>query len=88
MRITCPLCGERGSEEFHYLGGVGPNRPAPDAPADVWHRYVYLRENPAGLLAEYWQHQHGCRSWLIVTRDTRMHEIQDVRLARSIEATA
>ena len=88
MRIHCPLCGERGSEEFTYLGGVGSERPAPDAPEDAWFRHVYLRRNPAGSLEEYWHHQHGCRAGLVVTRDTRSHVIHTVRMARSTETTS
>lgn len=71
MRICCPVCGERGSEEFLYLGSAAVTRPAPDADAETWHRYVYLRDNPAGPNREFWHHQHGCRAWLIAERDTR-----------------
>lgn len=43
--------------------------------------YVYLRDNPAGRHQEFWYHGNGCRSWLVVTRDTISHDISDVRLA-------
>ena len=75
MRIACPHCGERGSEEFSYLGAAGLARPAADASAEAWHSYVYLRENPAGAHDELWHHTHGCRRWLVVTRDTNTHHI-------------
>jgi methylglutamate dehydrogenase subunit B len=75
MRIPCPYCGERGNEEFSYLGAADPARPAADASAEAWHDYVYLRENPAGAIRELWQHVNGCRRWLVVTRDTRTHAI-------------
>ena len=74
MRIPCPYCGERGNEEFAFRGGVGPRRPEGDDP-DAWHTYLYLRDNVAGVHREYWQHVSGCRAWLIVTRDTRSHEV-------------
>jgi len=35
MRIPCPHCGERGSEEFSYLGAADPQRPAADAPIET-----------------------------------------------------
>ena len=73
MRIPCPHCGERGHEEFSYLGPAGLTRPPPDAPLETWHNYVHLRDNPAGPHRELWHHVHGCRRWLIVTRDTRTH---------------
>lgn len=87
MRITCPYCGERDAREFHYRGAEGFDRPnAPDTfsaepAADAVFDYVYLRDNPAGPLAEHWNHVAGCRSWLVVTRDTRTHEITDVSYA-------
>ncbi len=81
MRIPCPHCGERGSEEFLYLGAAGLLRPAAAAPAAAWDAYVHLRDNPAGMLREHWQHLHGCRRWLVVTRDTRTHAI-----AQSVDA--
>ncbi len=37
--------------------------------------YVYLRDNPAGAHRELWYHGAGCRSWLVVARDTRTHQI-------------
>jgi sarcosine oxidase subunit delta len=81
MRIACPFCGERGSDEFHVHGGSAGPRPQADAPAEAWHDYIYLRDNPAGPSREFWQHVHGCRSWLVVTRDTRTHEVLTVAFA-------
>jgi sarcosine oxidase subunit delta len=78
MRIACPHCGERGNEEFLYLGAAGLPRPEAHAPAEAWHDYVYQRDNPAGQHKELWQHLNGCRRWLVVTRDTRTHAIATV----------
>ncbi len=83
MMIPCPFCGPRGSAEFSTIGSKPPPRPAPDAPPEAWHDYVNLRDNPAGLHDELWQHVHGCRQWLIVTRDTRSHAIAVVKAARA-----
>jgi len=83
MRLTCPFCGERDSEEFQVLGaavGPRPNPRAEDAAAQ-FHAYVNLRENPAGPHREHWYHGVGCRRWLVVTRDTRDHTILDIVLA-------
>ena len=83
MRIECPCCGLRDVSEFSYLGDASLDRPdgmesSPAAMLD----YVYLRDNPAGLHRELWYHGTGCRSWLVVTRDTRNHDIADVVFAR------
>jgi methylglutamate dehydrogenase subunit B len=77
MRSPCPCCGERGLEEFTYLGDANVTRPADGGaePTAEWADYVYLRDNPAGMHRELWYHGAGCRCWLVVTRDTRNHII-------------
>jgi len=82
--IDCPHCGRRPREEF-TVRGAALQRPAPDAPAQDWHAYVYLRENPKGPHREYWRHHAGCRRWLIVSRDTLTHEVQAVADAGSAQ---
>ncbi|GLK78384.1 sarcosine oxidase subunit delta [Methylopila turkensis] len=88
MRIPCPYCGVRGLDEFAYLGDATLIRPDPAAPGAeaAFHDYVYLRDNPAGLHRELWQHASGCQSWLVVTRDTRTHAIGRVEVARDVAA--
>ncbi len=83
MRINCPWCGPRLLNEFTYGGDATKARPKnPEAASlETWMDYVYLRDNPAGRHREYWHHGSGCRSWLIVTRDTRTHDIKKVALA-------
>jgi sarcosine oxidase subunit delta len=94
MRIPCPFCGDRDAQEFVYRGDAAPVRPTPVQPTPVQptpvqptdeaevYGYVYLRENPAGVLREHWYHAQGCRQWLVVTRDTRTHEIFAAELAK------
>ena len=98
MRIPCCHCGERGHEEFTYLGDATVQRPDqdrssgergqthgsdPTATAPMLD-YVYLRDNPAGPHRELWHHTSGCRAWLVVTRNTRTHAIEAVQSARAI----
>ena len=85
MSIKCPYCGIRPIEEFAMQGDAGKMRPASGDPAEMdatltaeWHDYVYLRDNPKGRIEEYWHHAGGCRSWLVVTRDTVTHEVTSV----------
>jgi heterotetrameric sarcosine oxidase delta subunit len=75
--IDCPHCGPRPKEEFGVKGAVLP-RPAADAGPEAWMDYVFLRENPRGAYAEYWHHAGGCRRWLVVTRDTATHAVENV----------
>ena len=89
MRIRCPFCGERSHAEFGYLGDAGPVRPRADGRSAMpdpapFTDYVYTRANPAGPHREYWQHVGGCRSWLVVDRDTTSHVITAVALARDV----
>jgi heterotetrameric sarcosine oxidase delta subunit len=83
MRIPCPFCGVRDASEFTYLGDASLKRPDPSSPSAerAFYEYVYLRDNPAGPHREFWHHVSGCRSWLIVTRDTRNHEILGAEFA-------
>ena len=59
----------------------GPTRRPPDALRAAFDDYVYLRDNPAGPHRELWHHGAGCQAWLVVTRDTRTHEIFGVEPA-------
>ena len=83
MRIPCPHCGTRDSQEFSYLGAADLDRPdGLDASTQAMTDYVYLRDNPCGPHREYWYHAAGCRTWLTVTRNTRTHEITRVESGR------
>jgi len=85
VRIGCPYCGERGNEEFSYLGDAAPVRPDPGAAsAQAFADYVYLRDNPRGVHRELWYHGAGCRALLVVTRDTMSHEITRVEYASDV----
>ena len=81
MRIICPFCGERELSEFTYLGDAKPVRPAANASEDEVFDYVYLRDNVAGAMSEYWYHGGGCRAWLTIARNTLTHEISAVEPA-------
>jgi methylglutamate dehydrogenase subunit B len=86
VRIACPYCGERGNEEFSYLGDASVVRPdgATTDVAQSFAEYVYLRENRSGLHRELWYHAAGCHGWLVVTRDTMSHRITHVEFAQEI----
>ncbi|HSM40291.1 MAG TPA: sarcosine oxidase subunit delta [Afifellaceae bacterium] len=87
MIIDHPLLGPRDAAEFTCLGDAAliarPDPEADDA-AERFYEYLYLRDNPAGEHRELWFHEHGDRSWLVVTRNTRTHEITKVELARDV----
>jgi sarcosine oxidase subunit delta len=74
------LCGARDRREFYYKGAALV-RPDADAGEDAWDDYVHLRENPAGVTRDLWQHEAGCGAWIVVTRDTVTHEVYGAKLA-------
>ena len=82
LRIECPFCGQRDMSEFTYgedASIIWPDFASTDEQAHF--DALYLRENPRGRHLEKWQHVMGCRSWLLVERDTVTHEIYSVRAA-------
>ena len=91
MLIDLPLLGPRDAAEFIYLGDASlidrPDWQSENA-ADKFYKYLYLRDNPAGVIRELWFHEHGDRSWLVVTRNTLTHEITKVELARDVALAA
>ena len=73
LRINCPVCGLRDESEFSYGGDATVVRPAHDETSiDVWHDYVFLRDNPRGPHREYWHHGFYCPS--LVKRQMRSTE--------------
>ena len=83
MLITCPYCGPRDVAEFSYQGDANRVRPDPASTDQAaWNAYVFERPNPAGPHREYWQHAGGCRSHLLVVRDTTTHEILETTFSR------
>jgi len=77
LLIPCPFCGARAEIEFSYGGEA--LRPRPAAPLETsdeaWTEFLFLRNNPKGILHERWLHAHGCRRWFTLVRDTLTYEI-------------
>lgn len=75
--IDCPYCGTRQQTEFHCHGEAHIARPKdPDAISDVeWSDYLFNRSNTKGVFFERWVHNHGCRRWFNLARDTASDRI-------------
>jgi len=84
MLIDHPLLGPRDSAEFTVLGDAALIDRPDGGDEKTFHDYLYLRDNPAGEHHELWYHEHGDRSWLVVTRNTLTHQIVQVALARDV----
>lgn len=78
LLIPCPFCGPRAEIEFVCGGPSHIQRPGPpDQVSDAqWAEYLFMRDNPKGLLAERWQHVHGCGDWFNLRRSTVTHAIE------------
>ena len=84
MIINHPILGPRDISEFVYYGDASLlDRPdwKNKNSDERFYEYVYLRKNNAGTHKELWFHQQGDRSWLVVTRNTKTHEIIKVEFA-------
>lgn len=71
--INCPLNGPRNAQEF-VCGGEVKRPPAQYNPGDEantrqWVDYVFMEENPRGLIQEWWCHV-ASGYWFIAERDT------------------
>ncbi len=67
--IDCPLNGPRNAQEFVCGGEVQP-MPDPGACSDAaWVDYVFLENNTAGVVREWWCHVPTA-FWFIAERDT------------------
>jgi sarcosine oxidase subunit delta len=71
--MTCPLNGPRNISEFAF-GGEVLDLPPPDCDEATWIDYVYLQNNTAGVVREWWYHTPTA-DWFIAERDTLTDEI-------------
>lgn len=70
LLVPCPNCGPRNSSDLHYVGEATA-RPDPNAATpEEWRTYLYIEDNPAGMLRETWYCRSGCRKYFVLERDT------------------
>ena len=75
LQIPCPYCGPCDENEFRWGGQSHIARPSPDVGAAEWANYLFVRDNPKGLIFERWVHQFGCGQWFNVARQTVTQQI-------------
>ena len=72
--MPCPLNGPRNIQEFICAGPVEPH-PDPNRCSDhEWTEYVWMEENLAGVVREWWCHV-ATSYWFIAERNTVTDEI-------------
>jgi sarcosine oxidase, subunit delta len=67
--IDCPLNGPRNAQEFICAGEVKPMPDPADCSDAEWTEYVFLENNTAGVVREWWCHVPTA-FWFIAERDT------------------
>ena len=73
--MNCPLNGPRNISEFSYGGEVEP-MPNPNTSTGAeWSEYLFLTDNPAGLVREWWMHT-ATSYWFIAERNTVTDKIE------------
>lgn len=72
-QMRCPLNGLRNINEFEY-GGVVQEVPYDAAAAEHLGDYLFLRDNAAGIVREWWCHAPTAY-WFIAERHTVTDEI-------------
>jgi sarcosine oxidase subunit delta len=72
LLITCPYCGQRPEVEFRNMGEAHLVRPADPSVLDdaQWAEFLFYRANTRGVIAERWNHIHGCQRFFNALRDT------------------
>ncbi len=76
LRIECPNCGLRNSQEFRYGGEYNPRPAEPhEVSNQEWVDFVYMRDNKLGQVKEWWYHRFGCQIWFLVERHTYTNRI-------------
>jgi sarcosine oxidase subunit delta len=71
--LNCPLNGPRNISEFVW-GGEVKAMPELGAPDREWGAYVFLENNSAGVVREWWCHV-PTSFWFIAERNTVTDEI-------------
>jgi sarcosine oxidase subunit delta len=73
--MNCPLNGPRNISEFVWGGEVKPMPADADALSDrQWAEYVFLENNTAGVVREWWCHV-PTSYWFIAERNTVTDQI-------------
>ena len=72
--MNCPLNGPRNISEFAWGGEVKEMPAGTDVPARDWADYVFIENNAAGVVREWWCHV-PTSFWFIAERNTVTEEI-------------
>ena len=73
LLIRCPYCNEE-RPETEFTGAGEAHVARPQGIADVTdgeiEAYLFVRQNPKGIVFERWRHTHGCARFFNAARDS------------------
>ena len=72
--MNCPLNGPRNISEFVWGGEVKPMPDDSKLSDREWADYVFLENNTAGVVREWWCHAPS-NTWFIAERNTLSDEV-------------
>ena len=72
--LNCPLNGPRNISEFLWGGEVKPMPDPASATDRAWADYVFMENNAAGVVREWWCHL-ATSFWFVAERNTVTDEI-------------
>lgn len=67
--MTCPVNGPRNISEFAWGGEVKPMPDPAAADDETWTSYLFLEDNTAGEIFEWWLHV-PTTTWFVARRNT------------------
>ena len=89
LTLRCPYCGLKVEETELAPGGEAHLvRRGPDASAEAFEEYLFMRENAKGAHFERWRHANGCGKWFLAARDTATLEVFGTYSAQTTEPPA
>jgi sarcosine oxidase subunit delta len=84
--LTCPACGLAVEETELAPGGEAHlTRVGPEGSDDAFEGYMFLRDNPRGVVFERWRHAHGCGKWFLAARHSVTMEVFGTYPAQTTE---
>lgn len=76
LKLVCPYCGIEADETELVSGGEAHlKRQGPDSTDEDFEDYLFLRDNPMGIIFERWRHAMGCGKWFHAARCTVTQEV-------------
>ncbi len=86
LTLHCPCCGVHAAETELAPGGEAHLKRFGPASSDAdFESYMFLRDNPRGVVLERWRHAYGCGKWFLAARDSVTMQVYGTYAAQTAE---